>query len=272
MYFAELRGANRVKKFLAIITIILCMSNTFAAFADFENAPITDNAGYLTEGEFAELSDQLNEIRETYKVDVAVFTEYEMSGEDAESTADDIFDYMGYGAGDGADGIILYIATDPRVYHMSTHGNGEEIFNDNGLAYIESQFLPSLKEDDYYSAVRQYADSAERLLIMAEQGEPYNEAQHSDTYVLCVIAGALFLPLLLAYIMMKQKLAKMKTAVKRDYAGNYMKQGSFKLDSSRDIFLYSTVTKTEKPKESSDSGVGHTSSSGEHHGGRGGSY
>ena len=261
-----------MKKFLAIITIILCMSSSFTAFADFENAPIADNAGYLTDGEFAELTDQLNEIRETYNVDVAVFTEYEMSGEDAESTADDIFDYMGYGAGEGADGIILYIATEPRVYHMSTHGSGEEIFNDNGLAYLESQFLPLLKEDDYYGAIKAYADYSDLLLEMAEQGEPYNETYHSGTYVLCVIAGAFFLPLLLAYIMMKQKLAKMKTAVRKNYAENYMKQDSFRLDSSRDIFLYSTVTKTARPKESSGSGGGHTSSSGEHHGGRGGSY
>ena len=74
-----------------------------------------------------------------------------------------------------------------------------------------------------------------------------------------MVAGALLLPLILAYFMMHKKLCAMKTAVKEDYAGNYMKPNSMNLDFSRDIFLYSTVTKTEKPK--SDSGS-HTSSSG----------
>ncbi len=88
-------------------------------------------------------------------------------------------------------------------------------------------------------------------------------------YLLCVIGGALLLPLLLAFAFMKRKLEKMKTAVKQDYAANYMKPGSMNLALSRDIFLYSTVIKTEKPKSNSSS---HTSSSGESHGGRGGSY
>ena len=65
--------------------------------------------------------------------------------------------------------------------------------------------------------------------------------------------------------------AKMKTAVENDYAANYMKDGSMKLDISRDIFMYSKITKTEKAKSDSASDT-HTSSSGETHGGRGGSF
>ena len=90
-----------------------------------------------------------------------------------------------------------------------------------------------------------------------------------DAMRLCVVAGALLLPLILAYFMMHKKLCAMKTAVKEDNAANFMKPNSMNLDFSRDIFLYSTVTKTEKPK--SDSGS-HTSSSGRSHGGRGKSF
>ena len=104
---------------------------------------------------------------------------------------------------------------------------------------------------------------------MAAEGKPFNKRQHSMKYILCVVAGGLLLPLILAYFMMHKKLCAMKTAVKEDNAANYMKPNSMNLDFSRDIFLYSTVTKTEKPK--SDSGS-HTSSSGRSHGGRGGSF
>ena len=75
--------------------------------------------------------------------------------------------------------------------------------------------------------------------------------------------------MLIAFWMMKKKLKKMKTAVENDYAANYMKPGSMNLTMSRDLFLYSRITKTEKPK--GDSGT-HTSSSGRTHGGRGGSF
>ena len=129
--------------------------------------------------------------------------------------------------------------------------------------------VPFLKEDNYYAAVKSYADHTEELLEMAAEGKPFNKRQHSMKYILCVVAGALLLPLILAYFMMYKKLCAMKTAVKEDNAANYMKPNSMNLDFSRDIFLYSTVTKTEKPK--SDSGS-HTSSSGRSHGGRGGSF
>ena len=87
---------------------------------------------------------------------------------------------------------------------------GMTIFNENGLAYLEKKIVPSLKEGDYYTAVKTYADCAQELLEMAAQGKPFNKRQHSTQYILGVIAGAILLPLLLAYFMMKKKLAKMK--------------------------------------------------------------
>lgn len=252
-----------------MLAVLTCIGAVFPAYASFENPPITDDADYLTSSQLEELTETLDTIRERYSFDVAVYTEEDMSGADAEECADNIFDYGEYGYGENADGMILYICSNPRVYHFSTHGSGEIFFNDNGLAYLEAKIVPPLKEDDYYSAIKLYAQYSEELLEMAAQEKPYNERQLSMEYICGVIGGAVLLPLLLAYFMMKKKMKKMKTAVKNNYAANYMKQGSMRLNVSRDIFLYSTVTKTQKQKQSSG---GHVSSSGEHHGGRGGSY
>ena len=104
---------------------------------------------------------------------------------------------------------------------------------------------------------------------MAKQGNPYNKKQHSTGYLVGVILTCIFAPLLIAFLMMNSKLKKMRTAVENDYAADYMKPGSMRLAVSRDIFLYSRITKTEKPK--SNSGT-HRSSSGRSHGGRGGSF
>jgi uncharacterized protein len=104
---------------------------------------------------------------------------------------------------------------------------------------------------------------------MAKDGKPYDEKQYSTKYLIGVIIAALLIPLLVALILMKKKLKKMKTVVENDYAANYVKPGSMKLSVSRDLFLYSRITKTERPKSSSGT---HTSSSGRTHGGRGGSF
>lgn len=259
-----------MRKFILAITVmIICIITAVPIFAAFENPSIVDDAGYLTDDQLEELSKQLESIRKEYDFDVAIYTEETMSGVDAMSTADDIYDYSGYGGGDNDSGILLYVSTEPRTYWFTTHGDGEVFFNKNGLAYLERNILPYLKENDYYSAFKTYVEHADELLDMAAKGEPFNKKQYTMQHILIVIGGALIIPPVLAFTFLKRKLAMMNTAVKENYAANYMKPNSMKLDVSRDIFLYSTVTKTEKPK--SDSGS-HTSSSGRSHGGTGGNY
>lgn len=257
------------KIFSCMLLLLISMTLLLPVYAAFENPPIIDDAGYLMQSELAKLSEELEQIREKYNFEVAIYTESEMSGNTAEEAADDIYDYNGYGAGENDDGIILYICRDTREYHFSTHGKGLEYFNKNGLIYLESKVLPYLEDDNYYKAFEVYSKTADELLKMASEGKPYNEKNLSTKYIIGVILVCLLAPLLLAYIMMKKKLKKMKTAVENDYATNYMKPGSMNISVSRDLFLYSRITKTERPKESSGT---HTSSSGRTHGGRGGSF
>ena len=257
------------KTFSCVLIFLLSLSMILSVHADFENPPIVDDVGYLMQSELAELSEELDEVRRKYNFEVAIYTESDMTSDTAEASADDVYDYQGYGTGENDDGIMLYICSDTREYHFTTHGKGREYFNSNGLKYLESKVLPYLIEDDYYEAFEAYIETSEELLEMAKSGKPYNEKQYSTKYLIGVIVVCLIAPLLIAYFMMKKKLKKMKTAVSNDYAANYMKQGSMRIDTSRDLFLYSRITKTEKPK--SDSGT-HTSSSGRTHGGRGGSF
>lgn len=255
--------------FSYLVLLLITTSFVVTAYADFQNPAIVDDAGYLMQSELASLSKELDEVREKYGFEVAIYTESDMTSSTAEASADDIYDYQGYGAGENDDGIMLYICSDTREYHFTTHGKGLNYFNANGLAYLESKVVPHLSENDYYEAFEEYIETTDELLQMAKDGKPYNEKQYSMKYLFGVIIVCLIAPILIAFWMMKRKLKKMKTAVENDYAANYIKPGSMKLTTSRDLFLYSKITKTEKPK--SNSGT-HTSSSGRTHGGRGGSF
>ena len=255
--------------FSCLVLLLITTSFVVTAYADFQNPAIVDDAGYLMQSELASLSKELDKVREKYNFEVAIYTESDMTSGSAEASADDIYDYNGYGAGENDDGIMLYICSDTREYHFTTHGKGLKYFNANGLAYLESKVVPYLSEDDYYEAFEIFIETTDELLQMAKDGKPYNEKQYSTKYLIGVIIAALLIPLLVAWILMKKKLKKMKTAVENDYAANYIKPGSMNLTTSRDLFLYSRITKTEKPK--SNSGT-HTSSSGRTHGGRGGSF
>ena len=259
-----------MKKLLSCVLLSLLLLTLFLpVYASFENPSIVDDAGYLMQSELTDLSEKLDKVRNEYDFEVAIYTESEMTSDTAEASADDIYDYGGYGAGENDDGILLYICSDTREYHFTTHGKGLKYFNSNGLKYLESKVLPYLEDDNYYKAFSVYIETADELLSMAKDGNPYNEKNLSTKYIVGVVLVCLLTPLLLGFIMMKKKLKKMKTAVENDYAANYIKPGSMNLTTSRDLFLYSRITKTERPKSSSGT---HTSSSGRTHGGRGGSF
>lgn len=259
------------KIFSFVLVFILLSVSCLSASAEFVNPSVVDGAGYLTEDELSEISVMLDEIRAKYNFDVSIYTEADMSGYNAETSADDIYDYNLYGAGESYDGIMLYICLGTREYQFTTCGKGIEYFTENGLIYLEAEVYQYLTEDDYYGAFKAYAETCDELVALGVAGTPYDEV--SALYYVFIIGTAVLIALLIALIMMLIQLSKMRTAVKNDYAADYMKAGSMNISVSRDMFLYSRITKTPKPKQSSSSGSGtHTSSSGRTHGSRGGSF
>ena len=88
------------------------------------------------------------------------------------------------------------------------------------------------------------------------------------------ILVAIIVGFILSFITVGNMKSKLKTVRFQPAANSYMKAGSMNITESRDMFLYNTVTRTAKPKDS-DSGGGsstHTSSSGSSHGGGGGKF
>ncbi len=255
-----------MKKTGAIITLILLMCTVlFSLSVSAEHPPeLIDVPNMLSESEYIELSEKLAALRDTYDVDVAFVISDEMITEDVQTEADDIYDLYEYGVGENYDGVLYFVCETTHEYAFSTCGRAIEIFNDDALEYIDEAMLLYLKKGDYYQAGMVYADKCAELMEMAANGEPYKKKIN----ILYVIASIILIPLAVAFGLMTRKLSKMNTAVMQPGAANYMKPGSMNMNFSRDIFLYSTVSKREKPKESST----HTSSSGRTHGGRSGSF
>lgn len=245
----------------------LLLSSQFAFALEIPN--VTDEASVLTATQDRELNESLFALEEQYEMTVLAVIDEDFYSYDAQSSADDWYDdyAIGYGHGGNFGGILFYICVNEREYHFSTYGDGMGVFNDDAIEYLKREVEPYLRADDYYGAILSYEETAEELLLMADSGTIYEETD--PTYVAVVIGCAVLLPLIIAWGMMQIKLAKMNTAVADDYAKNYVKEGSKRLDVCRDIFLYSTVTKTAKPKNNSSS---HSSSSGRTHGGGGGSF
>ena len=162
-----------------------------------------------------------------------------------------------------------------RDWYISTAGYGITAFTDAGIQYIGNKIKEHLSDGDYAAAFNTFAELCDDFITKARTGKPYDsgnmpkEPMKPGWILVAVIAG-----FILSFITVGTMKGKLKTVRFQPAANSYMKAGSMNISESRDMFLYNTVTRTAKPKDS-DSGGGsstHTSSSGSSHGGGGGKF
>ena len=110
--------------------------------------------------------------------------------------------------------------------------------------------------------------------IYAAKGRPSDNplivhiSAYTEPFSPIWILISLGIGLVLAFLCTMGMRAQLKSVRTQDSAVDYVRQGSMELTRSNDIFLYHTVTKTAKPKDSDSSSGGSDSD----HGGTGGSF
>lgn len=271
---------NMLKKILSLIAaaVMLVTLNCMTAYAE-NSDKVVDDADILTDSEEAELEDMILNIIEEHgrKYDIAVVTTYGTNGRSIEAFADDYYDYNGYGYGSRNSGIILAIDMEERAYYMSTCGDGITVFTDYGLEHLDSDFVSFLSSGDYAAAFRHFAEGSDELIDHYESnGSPY-DIQRNKHYILYFIIS-LAAGLIIASTVCGMMKSQLVSVNMQTQAADYIRQGSFRVTGSRDMFLYKTVSRTKVSSSSGGSGHSsggsstHTSSSGSSHGGHGGRF
>lgn len=257
-----------MKKLYAAVFAFIIM---FSVYAYAEGQTVVDEANYLTVAEETDIEQRLEEIKSKYEMDVAVVIVNSLDGKTAEAYADDYYDYNDYGIGMYDDGMLLLISKEPRKYHITTYQKAVDIFNDEAIGLLKSEVEGNLRNDDYYEACVAFAETVDEVAGMYENGISYMSPESKESIVgIFMCAG--IAALIAAGVMTASAYKGMNTAREKADADNYVKQGSFNLKKSNDIFLYSNLTKTKIESSSSGGGSTHRSSSGRSHGGGGGSY
>lgn len=240
---------------------------------------LIDEADLLTNTEEKSLLTKLNEISETQEIDVIVVTINSLDGKNIRDYADDYYDYNGYGMGNDQSGILLLLSMDERKWWMSTSGAGISIFTDAGLDYISEQFLPDMSDGNYADSFETYATLCNDFITKAKADEPYDNSNLKDlkssenflfqySIIISLVVG-----IVLALIITGVMRSKLKSVHSQVAASNYIKENSLKITERYDHFLYRHVSRRARPKEDNDGGSStHTSSSGNTHGGSGGSF
>ena len=246
----------------------------FAAMAN-DLPKVVDNAGVLTREEISELNQKLNELSDSYSLDVVIVTDTNENIKSAMDTADDLFDYGGYGVGEDRSGVLLYVNFSTRDWWISTRGYGIYVFTDDGIDYIGEQITDELGEGNYMEAFSGFASLCEDFIIQAKAGNPYtaDNLPKGPFPVVEILIISVVIGLVVALIYALVLRGQLKSVAPQDSAVDYITQGSVNVRDAGRVFLYRNVTRTERPKEtSSSSSSTHISSSGARHGGGGGKF
>ena len=256
------------KKALRLTILFLILISMFipgTAFASEDNAQrVFDDVGLLTQEEANALDAKLGRISVNHDFDVVVAVVEKLDGWEAHRYAAEVFEHFHFGRGPENSGAILLLAMEDRDFGFATTGGyGEYVFSMDGQYYLDTFFVPYLRNNQYNEAFNAYADAADDFLTQAEAGNPYNKGnipksaeEKRQTYLICIVVA--FLVGLIVALVLK---AQLKSVRKDAFARNYIRDGSMSIRSQYDHFLYSSVSKTERSSSSSGGGSGGSFSS-----------
>lgn len=277
------------RKLTALITcVLLLLTLPMAVFAD-ELPMVVDNAGLLTAEEAASLNTKALALREEYEMDIVILTVDALDGKRPQDYADDFFDYGGYGYGDDYSGILLLLSMENRDWYIFTSGDGIYALTDYSIQACMEEPLSYMGQGDFYGGFNAWLDGLPVYLESFHNDAPIDgQADYSEDYYHGDREGVvyyheekapnLFLSLIIglavAGISVLVMRASMNTKRSQRGAASYLVEDSFHLRTHQDIFLYSNIQKTPRPKQTSSGGGSsvHHSSSGRSHGGGGGKF
>ena len=255
---------------------------------------VQDQAGLMSADQQAMLEQKADELSEAYRMDIVIVTTNSNDGKDVQSYADDFFDENGYGADKDGSGILLLVSMDTRECAFSTSGNGIYAFTDYSLEILSEELIPYLSSGEYYEGFSHYLSCLPTYLDAFQDGKPvdgyasdYDPSSTEDvvyyeeplTWSDAIIFSSI-IGLVVAGISVAVMVFSMNTKRRQSGAGDYLVDNSFQLQTNRDYFLFSNVTKTKRVEENNSNGGSHggggshvhTSSSGRSHGGRSGKF
>lgn len=228
---------------ICLLTFLLVFLFAFNVSANDSKSRLTDGADLLTFEECNQIAKMLDDVSFEYEYDVVIRTVETIGEYQSEAAfAQDAFRNGGYGLGEKRSGVILVIFESERRAYIEFFG---EKRLPEGTAMLE-ELVPILKNNDYASACIEFADSVDGKLSF-----PW----------LRNIAIAVIIGLVVAFIATGAMKSKLKSVRLRANAREYIRHGSFKLIRERDLYLYSTITRVPRPKNTGGGGGGRSGGS-----------
>lgn len=237
-------------------------------FHDAAAPRVVDDAELLTEAEVAALSEQAAKIAEKLGMDVAIHTMYSPVGLVYAEVSDLYYRHMGYGYGDGYDGILLSVYRRAGYYpttRITAVGSAADKLTDANLARLRETCEEKAKNGDFYAGLSQWLSQVEHM-------ERTGRVPRSTGYWGMIAALGAALGSVFGGVSLGVAKAKMAPPKEKRDADAYIDGKASTIRDAGRQFLYTTTARRYDPPQQKSSGGGsggRSSYSGSHHGSSG---
>lgn len=238
-----------MKKILCLLLVLLALAVPLSVSAAAN--PVTDKADLLTDEQEYELIHLLGEQGANTLAVVALDS---LNGEDIEDYAEEFAETAGIG-------VVFVISMAERKWCITAAAEYKSVIDAYVIDEISAQCVPYLKSGDYYGAFETFANCCNSYLegFVPGQSDPLHGNSGNSggsvggfgRFLICLLIGLAAGGITAGIMAGKNKSVRPQTS-----AANYVRGDSMRVSVSRDTFLYHTVTRTPKPKNTGSSGGG----------------
>lgn len=251
-----------MKKRIIIIalTLILAAMLAFPSFADDSIPRYYEEYDLLSDDEEASINAKLEEMSDRLDADVVIWVTSFFGNLDEESFIDACRKHISNNFGYKSNGyVIMMIDLEAKETYFYIYSEGKvasKAFSDEFFDDLGDDVISLMESDKCFEAMNKYADSCDEAITESQKVKYFSVTRLIIAAVIGLIIGA---------SVTGSNKAKLKTVRSKTEANYYVREGSMTVNDSRDIYLYSKLTRTEKPRNdgsSGSSGSSHSVSSG----------
>ena len=236
-------------KRLWILLLVLVM---LAVPVSAQGYYVADHSGLLDTFDAQELEQLYSQYSDEYGFTPILVTTDSFEGMDADQYAGWYYDQQAY----PYDGILLLVSLEEGQWYILTNGACYQQIDNWEAQQIGDILVEYLRDGEYYEAFSMFPELAAEAYCTSESeyggvDAPVGARNYGKTILICMIVG-----MAIGGIAVGIMSLRMRTVRQQSGASDYIRPGSLQLTQSRDIFLYSHVSRSPKPKSNSSGGGG----------------
>ena len=261
---------------LAICLILLAAALPFAGPVSAATSNVFDYSGTLSGSDLYDADTYLATTSQQLQFDIVVLIIDE--GYDSDklmATAEDFYDYNGFGYKSTHDGVILAVDMDSSNMLLVSTGYGIEAITEYGEEVIYDYIMDDMSDGKFKNAFTKFADVVYDFVKLARNNDPVdwdtpgypsypwyegtapnpgNSGMDPAEAAAASGAGAIAVGAAAGAISSGRKKSRLKTVRTKTQANSYERQGSLVLSDRRERFLYSNVVATPRAQQGGGGG------------------